>query len=173
MSSKKVFAAAAIAAAVLSMHAGAQQKSLASMMEVYAFPKNGQPADVQSKDEAACYQWATQNTGVDPFHAQKQSEQAAANQQATAQATQGSGARGAARGAAGGALIGAIAGDAGKGAAIGATAGFVGGRMRARGAQEQAAQQTAQAQQATGQQIDAFKKAFSACLEAKQYMVKY
>ncbi|HET7453009.1 MAG TPA: glycine zipper family protein [Thermoanaerobaculia bacterium] len=170
---KKILTTAAILAVLIPLSSGAQQKTLAATMDVHAFPKDGQSADVQSKDEAACYQWATQNTGVDPFHLQSQANQAAANQQATAQATQGSGARGAARGAAGGALIGAIAGDAGKGAAIGATAGFVGGRMRARGAQEQAAQQTAQTQQATGQQIDGFKKAFSACLEAKQYMVKY
>ena len=173
MNTKKIFATAVIAAAALSVRAGAQQKSLSSTIGVYAFPQKGQGPDVQSQDEAACYQWANQNTGVDPFNAQKQAQQAAANQQATAQGTQGSGARGAARGAAAGALIGGIAGDAGKGAAIGAGAGFVGGRARARGAQDQAAQQTAQAQQATAQQIDAFKKAFSACLEAKGYMVKY
>ncbi len=170
---KKMLVAAAIVSALLPLVGHAQQKTLAATMEVYAFPKNGQPADVQSKDEAACYQWATQNTGVDPFQAQQQSQQAAASQQQTAQSTKGSGARGAARGAAGGALIGGIAGDAGKGAAIGATAGVVAGRSRARGAQQQADQQAAATHQATAQQIDSFRKAFSACLEAKQYMVKY
>ena len=171
---KKILTMAAMMAVLLPFSSGAQQKTLASTMNVYAFPKQGQSPDVQSRDEAACYQWATQNLGFDPFHLEKQAQQqAAANQQAAAQASQGSGARGAARGAAGGALIGAIAGDAGKGAAIGATAGFIGGRARARGAQDQAAQQTASTQQATAQQIDGFKKAFSACLEAKEYMVKY
>ena len=171
---KKIPTIIAILAVLLPLSSGAQQKTLASTMNVYAFPKQGQSPDVQSRDEAACYQWATQNTGIDPFHLEKQAQQqTAANQQAAAQASQGSGARGAARGAAGGALIGAIAGDAGKGAAIGATAGFIGGRARARGAQDQAAQQSANVQQATAQQIDGFKKAFSACLEAKEYMVKY
>lgn len=171
---KKILVAAAIAAALIPLAARSQQKSLSATMNVYAFPKQGQPADVQSKDEAACYQWAVQNTGVDPFQAQKQAQQqAAAGQQQAAQAGEGAGARGAARGAAGGALIGAIAGDAGKGAAIGATAGFVAGRSRARGAKQQAEQQAASTQAATAQQIEGFKKAFSACLEAKGYMVKY
>jgi pyruvate/2-oxoglutarate dehydrogenase complex dihydrolipoamide acyltransferase (E2) component len=41
-------------------------------------------------------------------------------------------------------------------------------------AQKQQAQQAQQqAQQATQQQMDNFKKAFSACLEGKNYMVKY
>jgi hypothetical protein len=155
-----------------------QQKSLGAAIGVYVFPNAGQAASQQSKDEGECYQWAVQNTGSDPFQLQQQAQ--AANAQAQAAATQGapptagSGVRGAARGAAGGALIGGIAGDAGKGAAIGAAAGAVGGRMRSRSANQQAAQQNASAnQQATAQQMDNFKKAFSVCLEAKKYMVKY
>jgi len=155
-----------------------QQKSLAASVGVYAFPNAGHSSSQQSKDEGECYKWAVQNTGSDPFQLQQQAQ--AASQQAQAAATQGapptagSGARGAARGAAGGALIGGIAGDAGKGAAIGAAAGAVGGRMRSRSANQQAAQQQAAGtQQATQAQMDNFKKAFSACLEAKKYMVKY
>ena len=176
---KRILVAAAIAAALIpfatrAQQPPAQQKTLAATMNVYAFPKSGQSPDVQSKDEAACYQWAVQNTGVDPFQLQKQAQQqAAAGQQQAAQAGQGAGVKGAAKGAAAGALIGGVAGDAGKGAAIGATAGFVAGRSRARGAKQQAEQQAASTQQATAQQIEGFKKAFSACLEAKQYMVKY
>ena len=148
-----------------------QQKSLGAAIGVYVFPNAGQSAAQLSKDEGECYQWAVQNTGSDPFQLQQQA-QAAATQGAPP--TAGSGARGAARGAAGGALIGGIAGDAGKGAAIGAAAGAVGGRMRSRSANQQAAQQQAAGtQQATQAQMDNFKKAFSACLEAKKYMVKY
>ena len=51
------------------------------------------------------------------------------------------------------------------------------GRSRGRRAEQQAEQQVAQqsaaAQQATAQQLENFKKAFSVCLEAKKYMVKY
>jgi hypothetical protein len=156
-------------------------KTLAATMNVYVFPTTGQNAAQQSQDEAECYNWAVQNTGTDPFQLQKQAQaqqQQAASAQAQASKTaQGSGLKGAAGGAAAGALIGGIAGDAGKGAAIGAASGAVVGRSRGRRAQQsaeqQAAQQSASAQQATAQQLDNFKKAFSVCLEAKKYMVKY
>lgn len=159
----------------------APAKTLAATLGVYVFPGEGQAPDQQSADEAACYQWAAGNTGVDPFELQKQAEQqaqqtAAAKQQA-ATAGRGSGARGAVGGAAAGALIGEIADDdAGKGAAYGAAAGAVAGRRRGRQAsaqaQAQVEQQGQQAQQATAQQMEGFKKAFSACLEAKKYVVK-
>jgi hypothetical protein len=157
------------------------QKSLSATIGVYVFPSSGQAASQQSQDEAACYTWAVQNTGVDPFQlakqAQAQQQQAASAQAQASTTAQGSGLRGAAGGAASGALIGAIAGDAGKGAAIGAASGAVVGRSRGRRAQDQAQQQAsaqaAGAQQATAEQMDAFKKAFSVCLEAKKYMVKY
>jgi hypothetical protein len=157
------------------------QKTLAATMNVYVFPSAGQAPSQQSQDEAECYNWAVQNTGTDPFQLQKQAQaqqqQAAAAQQQASKTAQGSGLKGAAGGAAAGALIGGIAGDAGKGAAIGAASGAVVGRSRGRRAEQQAqqqvAQQSAQAQQATAQQLDNFKKAFSVCLEAKKYMVKY
>jgi len=158
------------------------QKTLAATVGVYAFPGAGQTTAQQSKDETECYNWSVQNTGSDPFQVAKQAEQqqqqAAAQQQQVQQSTQGAGAKGAVKGAAAGALIGEIANDdAGEGAAVGAAAGVVAGRSRARGAQQQAAQQSAQqsqaAAQASAQQIDAFKKGFSACLEAKKYTVKF
>jgi hypothetical protein len=156
-------------------------KSLASTIDVYVFPTEGQDAQQQSIDEATCYDWAVQNTGNDPFDLQKQAQQ---QQQQTQQAQQqaqavgtGAGAAGAVRGAAGGALIGAIAGDTGKGAAYGAAAGLLAGRSAGRHARasatQQATQQGQQAQQATAEQIDNFKKAFSVCLEAAEYLVKY
>lgn len=158
------------------------QKTLAATLNVYAFPGAGQSASQQSQDETECYNWAVQNTGTDPFQAAKQADQAkqqaAQQQQQAAQASQGSGARGAVRGAAAGALVGEIANnDAGSGAAWGAAAGAVHGRNKARRQQEQVAQQTSQQVQAADQQaagqIDAFRKAFGACLEAKKYTVKY
>jgi len=155
--------------------------TLAATMSVYVFPTTGQTAAQQSQDEAECYNWAVQNTGTDPFQLQKQAQaqqqQAASAQAQASKSAQGSGLRGAAGGAAAGALFGAIGGDAGKGAAIGAASGAVAGRVRGRRAQssaeQQVAQQSAATQQATAQQLDNFKKAFSVCLEAKKYMVKY
>lgn len=158
------------------------QQSLAGTMDIYVFPAQGQDAKQQSEDEAACYQWAVTNSGVDPFDAQKQADanaqQSQAAQQQAAQAGKGSGARGAVGGAAVGALVGEIADDdAGKGAAYGAAAGLIAGRRHGRkeqaAAQQQAAAQSQQSQQATQAQIDGFKKAFSACMEGKQYIAKF
>jgi hypothetical protein len=169
---------------LLAMTAQAQtsgQQSLASTLQVYVFPSAGQAPEQQSKDEAECYQWAVNTSGSDPFAVQNQqaadAAQTEAAEQQASQVAKGSGTRGMVRGAAGGALIGAIAGDAGKGAAIGAAVGVVGGRARGNAQQAQAEQQVqsqgAQAQQASQAQIDNFRKAFSACLEAKDYIVKY
>jgi hypothetical protein len=157
-------------------------KTLAATMDVYVFPKQSQAAAQQSQDEATCYEWATGNVGYDPFELskqaaqqQEQTQQAKANTQQTGR---GAGVRGAARGAAAGAVVGEIANDdAGRGAAYGAAIGATASRRRARRASQQAvqeAEQQGQAKQAaTQQQINNFKKAFSVCLEAKDYLVKY
>jgi hypothetical protein len=157
-------------------------KTLAATMNVYVFPAEGQVAEQQNKDEAECYTWAVKNTGTDPFELAKQAElQQQQTQQAkeeVSQAGKGSAAKGALAGAAAGALIGEIASDdPGTGAAIGAGVGALGGRrarrQRQAQANEQIDQQSAQAQQANKTQVDNFKKAFSVCLEAKDYMVKF
>lgn len=157
-------------------------KTLAATMNVYVFPTKGQSASQQSEDEAACYTWAVQNVGTDPFQLQKQAQQqqqqTAAKQQQAAEAGKGAGAAGAVGGAAAGALIGGVShGDVGQSAAIGAAVGLVAGRRKRKEAQaqgsQQAQQQGQQAQQATQAQLDDFKKAFSVCLEAKDYMVKF
>jgi hypothetical protein len=158
------------------------QQSLAGTLGIYVFPASGQDATQQSKDEAACYQWAVTNTGVDPFAVQKQqsadAQQAQASQQQASQAGKGSTAKGAVGGAAVGALVGEIADDnAGKGAVYGAAAGALIGRRRGKQqeqqAQQQAQAQAQQAQQVTTSQMDAFRKAFSACMEGKQYIAKF
>lgn len=82
------------------------------------------------------------------------------------------------RGAAVGALVGGIADDEwGKGAAIGAGVGAVGGNVRGRqkdkAATAEVEAEAQQARQVSAAQLDNFRKAFSVCLEAKKYMVKY
>jgi hypothetical protein len=158
------------------------QKTLAATMNVYVFPTEGQTAEQQSMDEAECYNWAVGNTGTDPFDLQKQAQQQQAQADQAKQqvdgASKGSGAAGAVGGAAVGALIGEIASDdAGKGAAYGAAAGLIAGRRRGRAAEQQAKQeieqQSQQARKATKEQLENFKKAFSVCLEAKDYMVRF
>jgi hypothetical protein len=157
------------------------QKTLAATLNVYAFPGAGQETAQQSQDETECYNWAVKETGTDPFHVAKQAaelqQQAAQQQQEAQQSTSGSAVKGAVGGAAGGAIIGAIAGNAGKGAAIGAGVGAIGNRAKAESHAKHAKQQAQQAQQAAAKtsaaQLEAFKKAFSACLEAKKYTVKF
>ena len=157
-------------------------KTLAATLDVFVFPSDGQAADQQSKDESECYSWAADSTKSDPFQLQKDNEaaQAQAEQQVaqTKQATQGAGAKGAVKGAAAGAVIGEVTGgDAGDSAVMGAAAVGISSRRRARSAnhqaEQQAQQQTTASNQATEEQIGNFKKAFSVCLEAKEYMVKF
>ncbi len=157
-------------------------KTLASTIDVYVFPTEGQESDQQSMDEVECYDWAVANSGGDPFdlaaQEQRNEQQAQAEMDAAQSTGQGAGARGVARGAAAGAIIGEVTGgDAGESAAIGAAVVGVRGRRQgrqARGAAEQQAAQQAQArQEATAEDLENFKKAFGVCLEAKDYMVKY
>lgn len=163
----------------------------AKSIGMYAYPKNQQSADQQVKDENECFASAKQQSGVDPQApppAAKTEEEKKAEQKAAAdnaKQAKGGRAKGAAKGAAGGAAIGAIADDeAGKGAAAGAAAGTVVGGAKQRRAnkasKQQAAQATAQQQQqeeaqakgAYQQGVDKFKRAFSACLDARGYSIK-
>jgi outer membrane lipoprotein SlyB len=133
---------------------------------VYVYPAKGQTADQQNTDESDCYTWAVQQSGYDPINPTTVQAQQVEGHAA------GSTVAGSAGGAAVGAAIGAIAGDAGKGAAIGAVSGAVLGIRRGRMAhaaeQGQADQQAAQTNQNL---VDGFKKAYSACLQAKGYTV--
>jgi hypothetical protein len=180
-------ALACIAATIILSGAQAQSiappsgtKTLAATLNVYAFPGAGQTSTQQGQDETECYKWAEQETGNDPFQldrlAAQQQQQAAQQQQQAQQASAGAGLKGAVGGAAGGAAIGAIAGNAGKGAAIGAGVGAIANSVRGQSKSQQAQQQAQQSQAAakmTAAQITDFKKAFSACLEAKKYTVKF
>jgi hypothetical protein len=171
---------------------GAEAWTPAKSIGMYAYPKNHQNSDQQLKDESECYGSARQQTGVDPQASApagpSATEQKAAQEQAAQQAgkstPKGGTVKGSAGGAAGGAAIGAIAGNAGTGAAIGATAGAMAGRRQQKKAEaeakNQASQQTAQSQQeaqtqATAQHqasLDSFKRAFSACMDARGYSVR-
>lgn len=135
--------------------------------KLYVFPSKGQNQAQQKKDEYECYNWAVQQTGIDPLNLPKMEAPA------TKSGPTGGAVTGAAKGAAAGAAIGAITGDAGEGAAVGAVVGAAAGRRQGQQAQAQANQQ-AQANTAAKEQEmrDSFKKAFSVCIEGKGYTVK-
>ena len=141
--------------------------SIASGLGLYVFPANDQNSEQQDADEIACYKWAKEQTGVDPINPPEiQAEQ-------VDRSIDGTAVRGAAHGAAAGAAIGAIAGDAGKGAAIGAVAGGLRGR-RAKVVGDEMEQQynNAEAEAQEQELMNNFKKAFTACMEAKDYTIK-
>lgn len=162
-----------------------EENSISSYLGLHTFPAKNQAAAQQQEDEKACYNWAKHDSGYDPLAALIAQQQATspAPAQPTAPKTQGAGVKGAAGGAARGAVVGAIAGDAGTGAAAGAAGGAMAGRARARRAEKQAqkeakqqqqkqAQKQAQEKAETEKKLDGFKKGFSACMEAKGYVVK-
>jgi hypothetical protein len=127
----------------------------------HAYPAKGQSQAQQQKDETACSQWATQQTGFDPMHPPVPA-------QAQAAPVTGSGAR--AKGALVGAGIGAVSGgDAGDAALAGAVAGGVirrGKNRRATRAQNEAGAQQVAASQA------GFNQARASCLSGRGYTLK-
>lgn len=136
-------------------------------MGLYVFPAKGQSQSQQKKDEFECYNWAVEQSGIDPLNLPK--VEAAPVQSGPTGAAVG----GAAKGAAAGAAIGAITGDAGEGAAVGAVVGGLAGRRHGQAAQAQANQKaTAGATAAEQEQKDSYKKAFSVCIEGKGYTIK-
>ena len=140
---------------------------IAQSLGLYVFPSNNQTAEQQATDEAECFTWAKNQTGVDPLNPPK----VEAKQVETG--PDGSAVVGAAGGAAAGAAIGAIAGDAGEGAAIGAVVGGLRGRRASKAQKQQ--QQAANNQSAAASEqamMDNYKKAFTACMEGKGYTVK-
>ena len=136
------------------------------------FPAQGQTPEQQEQDQLAAYNWATQQTGWDPYQAAGQQVQAAETAEAASDATRGAAVGGAARGALVGVAVGAIAGDAGEGAAIGATAGGLGAGMRAR-QQRKKLDAGTQAGEADYQaKFALWDKHFVAAMEGKGYTVK-
>lgn len=130
--------------------------------EPVAYPSKGQSAEQQNKDEYACHQWATKETGVDPVAL---AEQSAGDGAAGDGGTTGSGMRGAGIGA----MRGAADGDAAGGAMHGMMMGRLIATMRSRRQMEQQ-QQTAGAE--TKAQLQKYDQAYGACMTGRGYAVK-
>lgn len=123
----------------------------AAASDMYAYPKQGQSTEQQSKDDFDCYRWATQQTGYDP-------RRPTSSYGNTGQST--------GRGLLGGALLGAAvgeiaSGDAGKGAAIG---GLLGGVRGHRSGERET-------QAAAAGERNAYNRAYKACMEGRGYSV--
>jgi hypothetical protein len=131
--------------------------------ELMIYPKSGQSAEQQEKDKFECYSWAKNESSFDPMAPPTATE--APPQQ---QAPRGGVLRGAARGAA----IGEIVDDDWEtGAKVGAA---IGGMRRAdqKRKEAQAQQQWEQEQQQIyAEKRNRYNRAYSVCLEARDYSV--
>jgi hypothetical protein len=136
------------------------------------FPARGQSPEQQRLDEAEAYDWATRQTGWDPYQAKTALEQQTQAAAGAAAAGRGGALKGAAGGAVMGVTIGAIAGDAGKGAAIGATSLGMTGGLQSRRAARAAGGSTAAANAGYQQQFAVWNRNFMAAMEAKGYTVR-
>jgi len=157
------------ASGVLTTQAGAQEaqtKSLSQSLGVFVYPGQGQTPEQQQTDENECYGWAGETTGIDPF----QPGQSGA---AEVGGIGGSGAKGAVKGAVGGAAIsGMTGGDTSDAMLVGTAVGAVRGRRKAKKAKEAEKQQAEAAAKAADQErVDTFNRAFSACMEGRDYTV--
>ena len=133
--------------------------------DIFVFPNEGQSNEQMEKDKAECHYMAGQQTGYGMTAPSSSSS-------AWGGSSGGETVTGAAKGAAWGAAIGAISGNAGKGAKWGALGGAVLGSAKKRNQrreQEQAQNQMAQQQAA---QFDNYKRAMTACLNARGYSVQ-
>jgi hypothetical protein len=132
--------------------------------EPFAYPTRNQTPEQQQKDQTACSQWATQQTGVNPSQLSPATT--------TQSSQQGTVLRGAGRGAAVGTVGGAIGGNAGQGAAIGAGVGALGGLFVRRDAEiAAAAQAQTRANVAEQQQLQTYFRAWTACMQGRGYTV--
>jgi hypothetical protein len=144
---------------------------------IYAYPTNGQTAEQQDRDRYDCYQWAIQQTGFDPSSPGIPPHERIQVVGGPPAVPPGAGV---ATGAVTGAVLGAIVSgprNAGAGALVGAVLGGVLGGAAESAQDQQAAQartvvvdrqQSAQLERKAGD----FKRAASACLEARGYSVR-
>jgi hypothetical protein len=148
---------------------------------IYAYPTNGQTAEQQDRDRYDCFQWAIQETGFDPSSPSVPPHERIQVVSGPPAVPPGAGV---ATGAVTGAVLGALIAPpwrAGTGALVGAVlGGVIGGAAEsaqdAQAAQAQAQAQTVQVQRQQSAQLERkagdFKRAASACLEARGYSVR-
>ena len=158
-------AVALVSTPVITQPASGDSKNIESILGVFVYPKAKQDAATQASDSRSCYDSAQERTGIDPTAPPPAPEPVAKKR--------GGAVKGAAGGAAWGAAIGAIFDEAGDGAAAGAVGGAMRGRRSQKKAHAAAEEQAAQQAKATAEErMSTFKRAFSACMDARDYSVQ-
>jgi hypothetical protein len=139
-------------------------KGMASTVGLYVYPQKQQGATQQLTDEQQCYGSAKTQTGFDPnapTTVSKTAKPDSANDHVAA--------KGALRGAT---TSRALGGDPGQGAARGAILGSARAKRKQKEQTEQTDKQAAAKKTQQQQKQDDFKRAMSACLDARGYSVR-
>ena len=140
-----------------------------TVADVFVFPNSGQDQDQQDLDTVQCQRWARENTGFDPSQRPTASSAPPPDESSS---VGGGAARGAVLGAAAGAIIGGSSSDVGRGAAAGGVLG--GARSNRRNRENDSRQEQWEQQQMAeyNRNRSNWNRAFSACMEGRDYTVR-
>jgi hypothetical protein len=139
-------------------------KGMASTVGLYVYPQKQQTATQQLTDEQQCYGSAKTQTGFDP-----NATTTAAKTPKPSSSQNHAAAKGAVRGAT---VSRAVGGDPAQGAARGAILGGVRSRRKEKQQAEQTEKKADAKKTQEQQKQDSFKRAMSACLDARGYSVR-
>lgn len=156
---------------------------VAASNRLYVYPANGQSDQQLADDRFQCHRWAVAETGFDPTRAVAVPQPGPVRIAVEDNPKEGAAGKGMLAGAAAGAVIGAIDDHPGRGAAIGAIVGAIAGseverkgqqQVRAEAEAEARAQVSAQQDrhEAQLQNREDYRRAITACLEARGYSVR-
>lgn len=147
--------------------------------DLYVYPAKGQSNAQLKKDRYECYLWASKTTGFDPTNANPQQQQARLVRVPVHNEKQGATIAGTVIGAIAGAALGGDGRDQGQAAVAGAAVGtMIGatveqqGEIKARQKAHEQAERIARQQQSEQNGMDNYRRAFTACLEGRGYVVK-
>ena len=154
---------------------GVTSMAFAAAGDLYIYPTRDQDEAQQEKDRYECFVWASQETGFNPANAGPVSESKLVRVPVAKNPDQNAVAVGAILGA----IVGVAIDDSSRGAAIGAGVGTVAGAaVRAEGQRQVEAEATEEAEQqlaenqALLQQAQSYRRAFAACMEGRDYVVR-
>lgn len=151
--------------------------AFATQDNLYIYPASGQTEQQLEQDRYHCYVWASRETGFDPTSTQPVTRMVKVP--VGANKNKGAASAGTVVGTIAGAAIGSRHHRVAEGAIVGAVAGTVigsviedSGQKAARQEAEQKAEDVAQQQQDAALGKSEYRRAFSACLEGKGYVVR-
>lgn len=147
--------------------------------QLFVYPAAEQSDTELADDRFACHQWAVAESGFDPSSLDDEAPPKVVRVPVPENSKRGATAKGAAVGAIAGGVIGATDDEVGKGAAIGAVLGTVVGATIEQEGQREAEAQAGEEAEALAESKSQralrrsnYRRAISACLEGKGYVVR-